>query len=223
MGSLRTLGIGVITRALLKLPPSHVSKLTAIEPASAFRIHGLGSQEPPGHADRETRIGQAWKKLTATHHAQQEALKSKNVEISDESNDVNSMLGETPGEPNTATVVDGSRKASNLLEQLKKEAVDPKEKVQSEESRLEISTFAKQPCSDYRPPGKQRAVSTRQRTLTTSESTDILTVRPSAHDERLQIVDDTIYDWSTFSKLDQMGIFSDVESMAWNQGEFRFW
>jgi hypothetical protein len=54
-------------------------------------------------------------------------------------------------------------------------------------------------------------------------STDILTIRPSAHDERLQIVDDTIYDWSTFSKLDQMGIFSDVKPMAWNQGELRVW
>jgi hypothetical protein len=163
---LQTSGIGVITRALLKLPPSHVSKLTAIEPASAFRIHGLGSQEPPGHADRETRIGQAWKKLTAVHHAQQETLKRKSLEILDDGNDVNSMLGETPGEPNTAIAVDDGRKASNLLEQLKKEAVDLKDKVQSEDSRLEASTFAKQSGSDDRPPGKYRAIFTSRHTLT---------------------------------------------------------
>ena len=128
--------------------------MTAIEPASAFRIHGLGSQEPPIHADRETRIGQAWKKLTAAHYAQQEVVKGKSLEILQDGNDVNNMSGDTPGETSAATAVDDGKKASSLLEQLKKEAVDPKENAQSEDPRLQASSFAKQPCSDNRPPGK---------------------------------------------------------------------
>jgi hypothetical protein len=142
-----------LTRALLKLPSSHVSKLTAVEPASAFRLHGLGSQEPEGHADRETRIGQAWKKLTAAHQFQQE-LKSKSAQSSDDGQDADGILGELPGEPHSPGIVNDGRNAKSLLEQLKKEAVDPKKT--SEEVRLESTSIAKHPLSADRPPGEPK-------------------------------------------------------------------
>lgn len=47
----------------------------------------------------------------------------------------------------------------------------------------------------------------------------MLTISSSLHDKRLRIVDDTIYDWATFSKLDQMKEFEGIKAKDWSDGE----
>ena len=48
----------------------------------------------------------------------------------------------------------------------------------------------------------------------------MLTIWSSSYENRLKVVDDTIYDWATFSKLDQMNVFEDVKAKSWEEGPF---
>jgi hypothetical protein len=152
-------GMGALTRALLSQPSSIVAKLTAIEPASAFRKYGLGSEEPEEYLNKEERIGRAWKQLTVKQQPNEQqpglqtstldkrlnSLEPENSVAIEEDEDVDSMLEHT--------AVGADKKASSLLEQLKNEAIDPHERSEPEQQNPSNISTAKQSTSSDRPPG----------------------------------------------------------------------
>lgn len=141
-----------------------MAKITAIEPASAFRKHGLGSEEPDVHVDREERIGKAWRQLTAQYEREKREpssganktedrpnhLLSESSSRIDEDQDADCLL-ENGSSPMGLPVE--SKKGNSLLEQLKSEAVNLTGYPMSENQSNANPTSAKQSSSADRPPG----------------------------------------------------------------------
>ena len=159
--------MGGLTRAFLKQPEHTVAKLTAIEPASAFRRYGLGSEEPEEHIDKEERIGKAWKQLTNQQRGstqkpsdpisyiadQSTHIESEQSSATEDDEDVEGLLEHSSGSSHTPVIPTNDKKAHSLLEQLKSVAVDPSKTPADRDPIQSNSTAAKQSISTDRPPG----------------------------------------------------------------------
>jgi hypothetical protein len=146
------IGLGVLTRALLKLPDSRVSRLTAIEPSSVFRRHGLFSDVSAGPLGREARLGEVWQHMKTQPQALdhkitllppfsdsrslpnvlpestdllEDDVLSSNIEAADEDAEMADLLA--GGESSIFPAMEhstSSKNSSTLLDQLRKESVD---------------------------------------------------------------------------------------------------